>query len=63
MDIIEERRGGRKLVEMLERIAGAVERPAGTGSGVPNALQGPSALAAIQPHLARVRELQAQMGR
>ena len=63
MDRIEERRGRRKLVEVLERIAGAVERPAGAGGGVPNAPRGPNALAAIQPHLARVRELQAQMGR
>ena len=64
MDRIEERRGRRKLVEVLERIAGAVERPAaGAGGGVPNAPRGPSALAAIQPHLARVRELREQMGR
>jgi hypothetical protein len=64
MDRIEERRGRRKLVEVLERIAEAVERPAaGAGGGVPNAPRGPNALAAIQPHLARVRELREQMGR
>ena len=64
MDSIEERRGRRKLVEVLERIAGAVERPAaGAGAGVPNAPRAPNAVAAIRPHLARVRELQEQMGR
>jgi hypothetical protein len=63
MDRIEERRGRKKLVEVLERIAEAVERPAGGGGGVPNAPRGPNALAAIQPHIARVRELREQMGR
>ena len=61
MDRIEERRGRRKLVEVLERIAGAVERPAAGGAGVSNAPRAPNALAAVQPHLAKVRELQAQM--
>ena len=64
VDRIEERRGRRKLVEVLERIAGAVERPTAAGAagdGVPNAPRAPNAVAAIQPHLARVRELQEQM--
>ena len=64
MDRIDERRGRRKLVEVLERIAGAMERPAaGAGAGVPNAPRAPNAVAAIQPHLARIRELQEQMPR
>ena len=62
IDRIEERRGRRKLVEVLERIAGAVERSSG-GGGVPNAPRAPNAVAAIQPFLARVRELQEQMPR